>query len=638
MTKRILYIIFILSVIFLSSGCLSVRLRNANESYAQFAYATAAKDYEYYLSRKNDDKAVVNIADCYRQLNNPAKMEFWYKRALKLENASVDWNLYLAEALMRNKNYTDAAVNLEKYLEVSSLDFRAQRLLSACKNQEQFYSDTTLFTIETLKLNTPGDNFFCPTFYRSGIVFLSDKTYKGLHRTVSDGTGKRYLDLFYAKKTDKGNWLDVEPLRGDLNGKFNEGPAVFSSDFSAMYFTRNNYESNKVEKNANNVNVLKIYKAEFSEGLWIMKGDMYFNSGEFSVGHPAISKDESTFYFVSDMPWGYGGTDIYMVKYQGGNNWSQPINLGPNVNTEGNEMFPFLLNDSILYFSSNGLEGVGGLDIYETNFKNDAWSKPFNLGVPINSSQDDFSFILDTTSLSGYFTSSRNGISDKIYSFTKNPPKLDLQLNLFNSNTEVPATQVNIDVFQDGKPFTKVVSDKNGVAIIPVSEDHNYDFVFDNPEYLYKTASASTLSKRFSQRMVQRVDLDKVELNKPFIWEGVKFKKKDWQMALSSGLPLEKLATFLIENPRLNIELISYTDSRGTDADNLSLTQTRAELVKQYLTSKGVKASRITPKGLGESKLLNKCSNGLLCIEEEHEVNNRIEISVKSISKDTAQK
>ncbi len=638
MTKRILYIIFILSVIFFSSGCLSVRLRNANESYAQFAYATAAKDYEYYLSRKNDDKAVVNIADCYRQLNNPAKMEFWYKRALKLDNASIDWNLYLAEALMRNKNYTDAAVNLEKYLEVSSLDFRAQRLLSACKNQEQFYSDTTLYTIETLKFNTPGDNFFCPTFYRSGIVFLSDKTYKGLHRTVSDGTGKRYLDLFYAKKTERGNWLDVDPLRGDLNGKYNEGPAVFSSDYNTMYFTRNNYESNKVEKNVNNVNVLKIYKAEFSEGLWVLRDDMYFNSGEFSVGHPAISKDESTFYFVSDMPWGYGGTDIYTVKYLGGNNWSQPVNLGPNVNTEGNEMFPFLLNDSTLYFSSNGLEGVGGLDIYETNFKNDAWTKPFNLGVPINSSQDDFSFILDTTSLSGYFTSSRNGISDKIYSFTKNAPKLELQLNLFNSKTEVPATQVKIDVFQDGKPFTKVISDNNGIAIIPVTEDHDYDFVFDKPEYLHKTASVTTLSKRFSQRIVQRVDLDIVELNKPTVWEGVKFKKKDWQMALSSGLPLEKLATFLIENPRLNIELIAYTDSRGSDTDNLSLTQTRAELVKQYLTSKGVKAERISPKGLGESKLLNKCKNGLLCIEEEHEVNNRIEITVKSISKDTAQK
>jgi len=638
MSKKILHIIFILASVFFSSGCLSVRLRNANESYIQFAYATAAKDYEYYLSRKNDDKAVINLADCYRQLNNPAKMEFWYKRALKLENANVEWNLYLADALMRNQNYKDAAVNLEKYLEVSSLDFRAQRLLSACKNQDQFYSDTTLFTIETLKLNTPGDNFFCPTFYRSGIVFLSDKTYKGLHRTVSDGTGKRYLDLFYVKKTDHGNWLDVEPLRGDLNGKFNEGPAVFSSDFNTMYFTRNNYESNKVEKNANNVNVLKIYKAEFSEGLWNLKGDMYFNSGEFSVGHPAISKDESTFYFVSDMPWGYGGTDIYMVKYQGGNNWSQPVNLGPNVNTEGNEMFPFLLNDSTLYFSSNGLEGVGGLDVYETNFKNDAWTKPFNLGVPINSSQDDFSFILDSTSLSGYFTSSRNGISDKIYSFTKNAPKLELELNLFNTKTDIPATQVKIDVFQDGKPFTKVVSDNNGIAIIPVSEGHNYDFVFDNPGYLNKTASATTLSKRFSQRIVQRVDLDKVELNKPFIWDGVKFKKKDWQMALSSGFPLEKLADFLIENPRLNIELLSYTDSRGSDADNLNLTQTRAELVKQYLTSKGVKANRITPRGLGESKLLNKCTNGLLCIEEEHELNNRIEINVKSISKDTAQK
>ncbi len=622
----------------LLSGCVQVRLRTANENYDQFAYATAAKDYEYVLRNKIDNQAMINIADCYHQMGNAVKTEFWYRKIIKFQDAKPEWNLFLAEALMRNGKYSEAQIELGKYLELNKSDFRAQRMLHACSNLQQFEMDTTLYTINALRLNTPKQNYFSPAFYRSGIVFLSDKYYKGSNRTKSDWTGERYLDMFYAKKTDYGNWLDPEPIRGDVNGKFNEGPLVFSHDNNTMYFTRNNYMSNVIEKNKRNINVLKIYKSELVEGFWKIKGEMLFNSGEYSVGHPALSYDGTIMYFTSDMPWGYGGTDIYMVQYLGGNNWSQPTNLGAPINTEGNEMFPFLQNDSTLFFASDGLEGLGGLDIFESNKVNDVWSQPINLGRPINSSMDDFSYIIDSASASGYFSSNRESVEDKIFSFEKNLPKLQIQISVVDQVGNTPIDKVYITVQQLGKNDTVVVTNASGKVRFKADGDKDYSLKCDNQNYYLINTSTTTKGKRFSETVNVDVAMKKIKVNSPAIWEGVAFNKKDWQLKLSSSKALSSLVTLLSENPRLQIEIGSYTDSRGKDPENLSLTQRRAELVMQYLIAQGIKADRLTAKGYGETKLLNHCINGLLCIEEEHEINNRIEITVTSISKDTALK
>ena len=258
--NRQLFIYFI--VIFCAvafTGCLQIRLRNANESYEQFAYSEAAKDYEWVLTKKKIPDAIINVADCYRQMGNSVKTEFWYRRALKFPNANPVWKLYLGEALKKNGNYAEAKKMLGEYLILNRNDYRAIRLMESCDSIALFEEDTTLFSITLLRFNSQGEDNFSPAFYRSGIVFLSDKNFKGLSKIKSDFNGKRYLDLFYAKKTEKGNWLDPEPLRGDVNGLFNEGPATFTHDFNTMYFTRNNYVSNKVDKNKHNVNVLKIF-------------------------------------------------------------------------------------------------------------------------------------------------------------------------------------------------------------------------------------------------------------------------------------------------------------------------------------------------------------------------------------------
>lgn len=603
----------------------------------QYAYAPAAQDYEYVLRKRNDPQAVFNIADSYRQMGNPTKTEYWYRRAVKLPGALPEYNLYLAEALMRNAKYAEAEEYLRYYLELNKTDYRAQRMLESCENIDLFYRDTTLYTVSLLKVNTPGENYFSPAFYRSGLVFLSDKPMKGLSRTVSDGNGRRYLDLFYAKRTDKGHWLDMEPLRGEVNGRFNEGPVVFTKDFNTMYFTRNNYESNKVEKNKRNVNVLKIYKAEAIDGEWMLRGEMYFNNGDYSVGHPALNSDGTTLYFVSDMPWGYGGTDIYSVKWEGGNTWSAPVNLGPSVNTEGNEMFPSIQNDTILYFSSDGLPGIGGLDIYESRYYAGNWGEPVNVGAPVNSSADDFAYIADSTGLNGYFSSARTGNGDKLYGFTKNPPQLIIRISVNDAQTGSPVPGAELLLKHSGKD-TLMRTDGNGVIRIKGIPETDYSLAFDHRDYYWESTTFSTGGKRFSETIDLKMQVKPVILNKPFIWENVAFKKKDWQLQLNSGTALESLVKMLEENPRLIIEVGSYTDSRGSDKENLALTQRRAELVQQYLQSRGIKAERLTAKGYGEAKLLNKCVNGILCIEEEHQQNNRIEITVKAVSKDTAQK
>ncbi len=635
MFHRILFLFAFIVLVGTMSSCVQVRLRNANDHYEQFAYASAIRDYELVLKKKTDPQAIINVADCYRQIGNSVKAEFWYRKAVKLPDAKPEWNMYLAEALMKNGNYIEAKTFLQSYLELNKTDFRAQRMVESCNNMKLFFRDTSLYSVSSLRINVPGNEYFSPAFYKYGIVFLSDQNYKGLSKAVSDGTGRRYLDLFYAKRTDRGNWMEAEPLRGDVNGRFNEGPVVFSPDFNTMYFTRNNYVSNKPEKNKKNINVLKIFKAEATDGIWSIKGEMQVGDGDYSVGHPAISRDGNTLYFVSDMPWGYGGTDIYSVTKQG-NNWSQPVNLGPNINSDGNEMFPFIWNDSTIYFASDGLTGMGGLDIFESHLEEGAWTKAVNIGAPINSAQDDFGYIADSSGLHGYFTSSRNGILDKIYSFSKNAPDLLLRLRIQDQVDHKAIAGVAITIQRQGARDTTVYTNSNGTIAVKAVTNKVYSFSFDHKDYYFTSDSISTIGKQFSETTEDTIPLRKVQLNKPFIWTGVSFKKKDWLPQPTCGPAMEKLVTLLRQNPRLVVEVASYTDSRGTDPDNIKLTQRRADIVAQYLITHGIKSDRITAKGYGEAKLLNQCTNGLLCIEEEHEANNRIEITVQRISNDTA--
>ena len=623
--------------LFLLSSCLSIRLRTANENYQQYAYADAIKDFEWVLQRKKVTEAIPLLADCYRQTGNTIKTEYWYKKAVKLPGAEIKWKFYLAYALIQNEKCNEASGYLKDYLSLNRNDLKAKRMLNSCDSMQGFLLDTSLFSIQPIRINMPGENNFSPMFYNSGIVYLSDKNFKGLSKSKSEFTGKRYLDLFYAAKTERGNWVDPEPLRGDVNGRFNEGPAVFTNDYHTMYFTRNNYISNKVDKNKNNINVLKIFSAEKVEGEWKMKGPMPFNSDDYSICHPAINSTGTVIYFSSDIPWGYGGMDIYKVRWEGGNTWSKPVNLGPKVNTEGNELYPFMQNDSTLFFSSDGQPGMGGLDIFLSHYQNDEWQDAENLNSPVNSSNDDFGFIIDSADVSGYFSSNRFAGVDKIFSFKRNQPHLVVNLKLSSDAVSNSVFNTHITIYKDNVKDTLVSIAGLGDVLFKISNNHEYEFKIENRDFYTKKVSMSTMGRLISGTIPLDVNLVKVQLNKPFTWPGIGFNRKEWQLKLDAGEALEKLVELLQMNPLLLIEIGAYTDSRGNDADNMRLTQKRAELVMQYLVTRGIKSARLTAKGYGEAKLLNNCVNGVLCIEEDHQVNNRIEIIVKTISQTALQ-
>jgi len=622
----------VFSILLLSQGCVNVHLRTANDYYAQFAYAPAANEYEYVLNRIQDRDALVRVADCYRQMGNVPKTEYWYRKALRLDEQDLNWHLYLAEALMKTGNYQEAREHLTSYLDVNKNDMRAKQMMLSCDSLPSFFRDTTLYSVDLLPFNTPSYNYFAPSFYRSGIVCLSDRNEKGFSRKMSDVTGSRYLDLFSVMKGERGSWLAPEFLPGDVNGRYNEGPVAFTNDYNTMFLTRNNYVSNTVEKNSRNVNVLKIYRAENESGEWKIMGKLSINNDDYSIGHPALNQTATVMVFTSDMPWGYGGTDLYMSRWEGGDNWSTPVNLGPDVNTTGNESFPSLYNDSILYYSTDGLMGLGGLDVFSARLRGDAAVEPENLGYPVNSSGDDFGFIMDSTGLSGFLCSNRNSNNDKIYRFEKNPPKLviEVQINDASGGKPVPGVAIRLS---GGRRDTTLYTDDRGRLLVSAQPDRLYRFKCTHPEFFTISDEISTSGFKYSETIKVPVEIRKITFNKSVVWQGIFFNKKESKLKPSSIESLQRLVDLLTENPYLKVEIGVYTDSRNSDEENIALTRERGEVLTNYFTTRGIDPTRFLTIGYGETKLLNRCVNGILCIEEDHEVNNRVEIVITGVNR-----
>lgn len=619
--------IFLLFSLLSAFSCTSVRLRNANQYYDEYAFADAIKNYEKVLEKKMVPEAMVRLADCYRQTGNTLKSEILYSQVVRLPDALPIHQFYLAEAMIANGKYEQAKKPLDEYLKVSRSDFRAQQMRISCDSVALFFMDTTLFEIQTLPLNRAGVNNFSPAFYRSGIVFVSDRGKPGGGSHTSAYTGKEYFDLFYAKKTEKGNWLEPEILRGSINGPFNEGPAVFSSDFNSVFFTRNDYHGSTVNRNRKNYNNLKIYKGSFVGGEWNISSDLPFNNPEYSTAHPALSTNGLTIYFVSDMPWGYGGMDIYASRFSNGN-WSVARNLGSQINTNGNELFPFIQSDTVLYFSSDGLLGMGGLDIFQSVMSEDKWSQPENLGYPVNSSRDDFGFIIDHSDSQGYFSSNRFNNTDKIFHFNRKQPVVTITHQITNEkipqNTSITFRKENKDttLYFKGNEFS-----------FKAQLNNKYAFRISAPGFYSVTDTISTSGRRKSVNLVRKHQLKEVKNGEIFRTYAIRFEKGSALFKGNSSVAVDSVAAWLKLNPSIEVEVQVHTDARGNDKDNLQLSQKRAEYITDYLALQGIHPRRISAKGMGETRILNQCTNGILCLEEDHDVNNRVEIVITATGK-----
>ncbi len=602
-------------------ACATVKLRTADTYYDQLQYEKAIPYYEEIILKKYSDDLLIKLADSYRNIKNYKKSEELYGKIIRLKSDPI-YEYFYAEALMQNGNYTEARKYFEKYLLLNRNDTKALTQLASCDSISMLFKDSLLFTIDVLKFNSPGESNFSPVYYRSGIAYVSNRNPES--KTIRQKPVVDDYNLFYAKKTENGNWLESEVIRGSANSMFNEGPSSFNKAYTKIYITRNSSDGNKIITNQNDENVIKIYQGSTQDGEWNIDGEMSFNNPAYSVGHPTISTEGNVMIFVSDMPWGYGGTDLYRTENIGGT-WTKPVNLGKQINTSGNEMFPFLTNDSTLYFSSEGNIGLGGLDIYRVQLKGLNAEKPENLGYPINTSKDDFGFICEDDENTGYFSSNRTDDRDKIFSFRKNPPIITLSGKISEKANGKPVKKSVLEL-KSSKGSIALTTDEAGMFKATLDNNTDYSLIAREKNFFVTSAQFSTKGYRKATEVQQNFALEKVTYNKAIIWRGITFDKGSALLKKETKAELDKLYAILRDNAEIKIELSCHTDARGNDRENLSLSQNRAEAATSYLFGKGIDKSRIEAVGYGSIKLLNNCVRGVLCLEEDHMLNVRTEI------------
>jgi len=391
----------------------------AEKLYNALAYHEAIPLYESYIQKHDSARAMAHLGDCYRLTSRYDKAEYWYGKAVDKGGVEPKYKLYLAQMQQVNGKYDAAAKWYAKYKDEVPEDRRSVNEMKACADYGQFLLSRDRYTVKNLDFNSGGYDF-SSAGWDGGLIYSSSRDSAKAISREHTWTGTEFFDMWYVKG-DKTSFGKPQRMKGDAATKYHEGALSFTPDKKKVYFTRNNYDNGKVKTSTDKIVKLKIYESEVDGKTWKKDKPFTYNNNEYSVGHPALTPDGNTLYFVSDMPGGYGATDIY-VTTKDGESWGTPKNLGADINTEGREMFPFVDSDGELYFASDAHGGLGGLDIFRVkqNVKTGKWGKIRNIGAPINSSYDDFGLHYGNDKSYGYFTSDRpdgKGLDD-IYSFT----------------------------------------------------------------------------------------------------------------------------------------------------------------------------------------------------------------------------
>ena len=515
------------------------------------------------------------------------------------------------------------------------------------------------FKIKNLKVNSKYSDFSPMYFGEDKILYASAKDTLFLNTRKYKWDDQPFLDLYSAKvDTTNNDASGTYPLSKNVNTKYHEASASFSPDRKTMYFTRNNY-GKKIKRDKKGINHLKLYMSKEVDGEWTKAVELPFNSNNYSTGHPALTPDGKKLFFVSDMPGGYGGTDIYVVDVLENGTFSEPRNLGLAVNSKNKEMFPYISKNS-LYFSSNRTEGLGGLDIYKSTFSPEGYQKAENLGAPFNSSRDDFSLIIDEETEKGYFASNRPGGKgkDDIYSFKpirKEMPNLnEIEGYLVDIVTGDSLTNAMVSLY-----------DNENVKIGEVRTNEEGSFRFNdlksNVDYTLQTILDGYIENTLAIKTKENEKIDVVQFmstkdkvvdemttklademaddDRIVVENGVKKLKTEMiffnfdksNIRQDAAEELDRLVEVMTEYPTMVIKIESHTDAIGNAAYNKYLSGKRATSTKDYLIAQGIDASRVQSAiGYGEERLLNDCGDGVRCARELHQQNRRSEFIIVS--------
>ncbi|MFZ1688782.1 MAG: OmpA family protein [Flavobacteriales bacterium] len=611
-----------LACVALLAGCAGMRLQQADQAYNRMAYDKAVGKYDQVPAARLDRAALLRAAEAARLQGKTERAVQRFASADSVTSLTGNDALHYGQVLMEVGQREKAAAFFLRILGENPEDGTAQDLYESCLGYKSFYKDTARFVVNELVL--PGmRNMFSAAQYKKGLVVVGEQD--APLTNVNPWNGLSYLDLYYCEKKTMVTWLAAQPLPGEVNGQWHEGPVAFSADGKTMYFTRSHYTGHKLGKDDADVSHLMMFRATLNDaGDWTDIRAFAFNGDDYSTGHPALSNDGHTLYFASDRPGGLGGTDIWMSR-DIGTGWTEPVNLGPIVNTPGNELFP-TINGNTLYFASTAHLNMGGLDIFSTRTENDEWTIPENMGYPLNTVHDDFSFVLDTVHNGGYLSSDRTG-NDRIHSFLINQRIFSLEGVVGDSSDFLPNVEASIENIETLEERT-TLSGPDGVFRFDLEPESTYDVTVHRDGYLNERKRVSTKGLAVSDTLEISFTLQAIEVNKPIAIENIYFDYDKWDIRPDAAVELDKLVAIIKDNPDLGFELGSHTDARGGDLYNLVLSDGRANSTVDYLVRHGADPMRITAKGYGEERLTNRCSNGVACSEEEHQANRRTEFTI----------
>ncbi|MEO6522792.1 MAG: OmpA family protein [Mucilaginibacter sp.] len=655
MKKIFTVILFLVTILaFTQNVKAQTTIKDADEQFNLFNYKKAADLYSQAYRQQETLYSAEQLATCYRLMQDYKKTESWYATAMGFPGSKPMNVLYYAFALQNNSKYNEAKAQFESYATLNREITKAQLSIwvSSCDSSQRWMRHPREVIIKNENgLNTPQSDWGAVQ-YGNKIVFTSDRTNKAAQKIVEaekpflkfDGdkvpdkkiygwTGNDYLRLYQSSISSAGaDSVQLFPLTAPTD--YHVGTATFSKDGNEMYFTLTRLPDKTEGPKAviKTIN-LEIYssKRDPVTGRWGKAVSFkYNNADKYSLGDPFLTFDGKALYFVSDMPGGKGGTDIYYCLRDIDGGWDQPVNVRA-LNSPGNERTPILDAAKNIYFASDGGVGMGGLDIYMADRDGLAYGHIHNMAYPINSPQDDFAFTLNG-STAGYFSSNRLGGagSDDIYSFSdKQLVNFRLVGIAFDKNTKEPLINTIVTLSKTGGTELKIQTDDSGIFNFNLEDKSDYILKGEKTNYRSDNVAVTTMGLVASQIIKEDLYLEKIQINKPIRIENIYYDFNKSNIRPDAAIELDKLIRVMNENPTIWIEIGSHTDSRGNDTFNMKLSQRRAEAAVKYIVEKGgIDKNRITARGYGESRLLNRCENGVKCSAAEHQLNRRTEFTI----------
>lgn len=640
-------IIFTIAALFLFLGLVNAQERlieKGNQKFEAYSFSLAIDIYKKVL-----DKGYVS-ADLLRKLSNSYYYNADYKQAAETykklvseypsEVTAEDYFKY-AQTLKTLGDYDTSSTIMTKFVEVTQKDGRASAFSEDRDFMAEIKENSGRYNLGPFEYNSPYSDF-APSFYKEGLIFSSDRDTGNFARYRHTWNSKDFLDL-YKVNADSLSLNNAKKLGENVNTRLHESTSTVTKDGQTLYFTRNNIVEGKYVKDEKGIIRLKIFRAKMmQDGTWGEIEELPFNSDAYSVANPALSPDEKTLFFASDMPGTVGESDLFRVAINKDRTFGPPLNLGTTINTEARETFPFITSEEILYFSSDGHPGLGGLDVFATKIKQQQFDgKVLNVGEPVNSKSDDFTFIFEDEYKTGYVASNREeGLGfDDIYSFTEIRPLVfdciqqvtGTVRDKITNEILVGATIKVID--EDNVELFSTITDSNGTYSLELDCNQG-NFVRALMEGYIPFEEYIGVSDGKSKIIDFYLERDRItagfgdDLAKLLQLSTIYFDFDKYSIRKDSEVEIEKVIAAMEKYPSLKLKVNSHTDSRGAASYNLWLSQKRAESTINYMINKGISKNRLVSEGFGETKLLNECADGVKCSAAKHDINRRSEFII----------